>query len=287
MIEGFEILARLSGGDVVQSSRFRSTAPPSTRGADFSLDELRLFHQKLYILSANLGNPVRIFIVGSCVSRDAFNFTSRATLTDYVARTSLASAFGEPFPWLTNERIESALESKFQRRLVQIDASKKLRQLLETAQYDLVLLDLIDERFSLVKIGAARCTYSSEARKTGVANAPGAKFIRPSDELRHQWWKDGLNDLLAIAAKRGTRVVLNQVWWAASDDSGAEFDRVLVSEGNAHLARLYREIPESVERVSYDAQSFVGSTTHRWGRSPFHYTETVSHTLLSALQLDS
>ncbi|MEP9374092.1 DUF6270 domain-containing protein [Mesorhizobium sp. KR1-2] len=230
---------------------------------------------------------MRVFVVGSCVSRDAFNFTTHASLADYVARTSLASAFSDPFPWLTKERIENELESKFQRRLVHVDASKRLRRLLEEADYDLLLLDMIDERFSLVTIGSARCTYSSEARKTNVAKAPGARLIKPSDPVRHRWWKDGLVNLLDIAAKRRARVVLNEVWWAKIDDSGADFDPAEVSVGNENLARLYDEIPPSVERVRYPRDAFIGSTSHRWGRSPFHYTDDISRRLLSTLGIQA
>lgn len=106
---------------------------------------------------------MRLFIYGSCVSRDALEFQQDGPeLVKYVARTSLAVQQSAP------KVLTSLLEripSPFQREMMMIDMQKSLFQLLESEQYDVLLLDFIDERFGIAQ-------FEDDARFTLSADLP-------------------------------------------------------------------------------------------------------------------
>ena len=70
-----------------------------------------------------------VFIIGSCVTRDAFELPGHGyTIADYVARSSFAcSTRRHPFP-LGIDRLDptGAVDSNWQRRMVEIDLSRGL-----------------------------------------------------------------------------------------------------------------------------------------------------------------
>lgn len=90
---------------------------------------------------------MRLFIYGSCVSRDMLEYQqAEVTLVKYIARSSLAAQLSVPFK---NEAILDRLPSKFQREMLQVDMEKTLFKQLQQSDFDVLLLDFIDERFSI------------------------------------------------------------------------------------------------------------------------------------------
>ena len=78
----------------------------------------------------------KILIFGSCVSRDPFTDNVFGfKLVDYYARSSFASLSGEKF---TSPLDLSLIESKFQRRMIQRDASKLFLEALSLLEYDIL-----------------------------------------------------------------------------------------------------------------------------------------------------
>ena len=97
-----------------------------------------------------------IFIYGSCVSRDAFNFAEEGDfqIVDYYARSSLVSALAPPLSpaMYPLEKITS----NFRRRSVERDISKTLLHALAQKSYHILLIDFVDERLHLVKVKRER-----------------------------------------------------------------------------------------------------------------------------------
>ncbi len=91
-----------------------------------------------------------LLIYGSCVSRDIFNLEESRDfkLTDYYARSSMASLCSEAYE---NEEALSRIPSAFRRRMVACDFSKEILSAKDKfAAADVILIDLIDERFDLI-----------------------------------------------------------------------------------------------------------------------------------------
>ena len=111
--------------------------------------------------------PVSVSIFGSCVSRDLLEYDAarNVKLDLYFARQSIVSAVSVEVP-INFEEIN--LQSNFQKRQIYYDFKKAAFQMLQEKMSDFLFLDLVDERFSLVKIGNSYVTKSSTLLESGV-----------------------------------------------------------------------------------------------------------------------
>ncbi|WP_313661941.1 DUF6270 domain-containing protein [Cellulosimicrobium cellulans] len=237
-------------------------------------------------------NAVRVTIVGSCVTRDAFDLSSdqRWELSAYYARSGLASAMSDrEYPGVDLTGIESA----FQRRMVEQDLGKSLASHLAQDTSDLIVYDPIDERFDLAvhPVSGAVCTLSAELSR--AAHVPVSRTILSGSEEFYVLWEQGWVRLLAALDARGRRAHLrvNAAKWATALDDGSDFPAVYppdrIGRANEFLDRLYRRMSEDIpagQIVSFSARNGgVAASDHKWGRSPFHYQEAFYDHLRSAL----
>lgn len=225
---------------------------------------------------------MKIFLLGSCVSRDSLNFgkTGEFQIEEYIARSSLASIFSEiPFDDIFSKR----LESKFQQNLVNIDISKRAVQLIEQSDADLYLIDLIDERFDLLETAPEkRCTISGEFRNTGaLKDIANAKIIRSGSEDFFKRWEKGFVSLLRILEKANKldKIRINKVYWQSEMENGEQYkspSKDVINKANETLSKMYSFIEKHLSHshfFTYDDNEMKGASTHKWGPAPFHYID--------------
>lgn len=238
-----------------------------------------------------------LLISGSCVSRDIFNILEGVKggdieLLEYFARSSMASAFCES---AVAAHIDlKKITSNFQRRNVAYDLEKKLASFLRLSSFDLLLIDFIDERFDLyVFDDGSICTLSNEFLSTGFDKfSSEGRVVRSGSEEFFQLWEHGWERLVSLLkeCRLLERVRLNRVFWASRTESGTEFGGVFSAETiarqNDFLRQLYDRASLDLQPsqfLIFDQSVFVGSESHRWGISPFHYTDTYYKLALSLL----
>lgn len=228
---------------------------------------------------------MKVYIYGSCVSRDAFEFEGAPTLVDYRARSTVGSAFGPPVDVKQVSGIDFGDNtSRFQGRMVKADIEKTLPRDLLRSTFDLLLVDFIDERFSVVRVGDGVVTRSTDALKCGLQSYPMDRIHFGSDEhmeLFRAGWKRLLQTVPA------SKIVINRVYWAEFDSEGEPVEDALkVSQSNDVLSRLYEIAGASPEIrfIDYPASAFTADPSHKWGRSPFHYVPDLYDMTLKALQ---
>lgn len=227
---------------------------------------------------------MRVYIYGSCVTRDAFNLSGAPDLVNYRARSTMGSAFGPKIDksQLRGFDIEKN-PSPFQRRMVKADIEKSLPSDLRQAEFDALILDFIDERFSVARVGAGLVTRSADAVKCGLRCDPSALVHFGSDEhleLFRAGWKSLLNTVDA------EKIIVNRVYWAKDDSDGIPVeDSAMVDRSNMSLDRLYAvvEADPRIRIIDYPAGSFVAASKHKWGRSPFHYVPEMYEATLKRL----
>lgn len=240
-------------------------------------------------------NP-KLLIHGSCVSRDAFGDqylqASRCELVGYHARSSLATVFSRG---MIDDVDFDAIASPFQRRMVRSDIEHGLAEMLEAGEYDLLLIDLIDERFSLfVDAHGARCTISGELLSSGFdPNSRRGTIIKPFTDEFFDLWEDGWRKLVAALDARGHlgKVVVNAVFWSQACSDGTSFmpaySRDDIERANAFLRRQYARMRADLNEEQFlkvDPSLLVGAVDHRWGKSPFHYVDAYYNNLLENLE---
>ena len=233
---------------------------------------------------ARASRPMRVLVVGSCVSRDTFEFLRPDcfTLQGYVARQSLISAFGPP----ADPHFDlSVLPSAFQRRMLEGDSRSSLPALVEelAAEVDLVLWDLVDERLGVLDHeGGAVSTDSVELRQARLeGHAPSgpagpafgsAEHLSRFTAVLPQW-----RDLLE---RHGllSRTILVAPPWAASTTTGEATPASFGLEAEranevteAYLAAAVQVL--SVPVLGRDLVDVRGEAAHQWGQAPFHYDD--------------
>lgn len=213
----------------------------------------------------------RIFVLGSCVSRDAFEVNDRnQLLSGYRARTSFATLFDPPMA--IDEEQLSANPSAFQRRMVRSDMLKDSFTLASETIGDTVLVDFIDERFDLIKLGDTRISLSPELKKTAFHFSAGQRVLNHDSEYFEAFRTNWLHLVENLPHKQ---VVVNGVYWSKINDSGDGLpnqDRIEVE--NYKLFKLYEIIESSTPEVTfikYNKNDLVADHSHKWGQSPFHY----------------
>lgn len=236
---------------------------------------------------------LNVLIFGSCVSRDIFNFdtTDQVRLVDYYARSSLASAF---CPLTREENLSHRIVSPFQRRIVKADLDRSFREQLACLDFDVLLIDFIDERFDLfVTDDGHVITLSNELLSTGFAPASErGTVIRSGSEPFFDLWQAGWKSFMDTLDRHGQRgkVKINQVFWSTETSSKDAFfpgysARGIV-EANRFLSRLYErtrcDLPNG-QFLAFPASCFIACEKHRWGISPFHYVDSYYQDALAQL----
>lgn len=223
-----------------------------------------------------------IFVHGSCVSRDLFELPG-LSLAGYRARTSLASLTSQPL-FYEDEKL-SLNKSEFQRRMVKGDLEKTNLDLAESTAGNYVLVDLIDERLPLRSSTLGMYTASPEYDKTGL-NLGGDELCRGSNRyysLFQKGWE------IFSRRLRHKVIILNRVYWATHREDGTKLpDQAKIALENDRLSRLYsiiEALTPSIFTLDYTSGDLLAATSHRWGVSPYHYSQTTNQ--VSAGQLRS
>lgn len=259
---------------------------PATRVTAFVRDGLGHLLQSRDVAVSHTEPGRRVIIFGSCVSRDAFALAEHElTLAAYIARSSIASAFDSRKPSTGVKHYLPQIESAFQRKAVSRDFARSASALLRATPCEIVLLDLIDERFALLDMDGALVTISNELRKTGFPMA--GRIVAPGSPEHLQAWSQGLDRFLAALGHRP--LVVNRVRWASHDNHGAPLpDQPRTLRANTMLDQMYArlaKVPE-VRFIDYPDALLVADREHKWGVSPFHYIRGMyDHTMAELTRL--
>ncbi|MNM50584.1 hypothetical protein D3C81_616280 [compost metagenome] len=227
-----------------------------------------------------------VLIYGSCVSRDIFNLKESGAfkLIDYYARSSMASFTSAAYQ---NDAALDRITSDFRRRMVANDFSKALlgaAEVLESA--DVILIDLIDERFDLLALPSGELiTHSPELAESGLLKDPciaGFEVIKSSSAMHRELWQQGMKlffDLLRKLDKLDS-VLVNQVFWSSRfekrTDTKFPITRAAIDQANQELSWMYEVLHGELKEEQFMAFSpalLTADESHRWGASPFHYCE--------------
>ena len=254
-------------------------------------------HENLGVSKAPSATPgdtrsnqqLRIFAYGSCVSRDAFQELDAPILVDYFARSCIGSAFSAPRRHLESISLESN-PSAFQRRMVRTDLSKDLEAILLDSEFDLLLVDFIDERLHLIRSTTGYDTYSPELSRTGFEVDPEL-LVEPGSDEYMSAFRSGWEKLLELVPAQ--RIVVSRAFWATHDETRAELsDPTNIARNNNVLERLYDYACSTpgVRVIDYTNDELTADSIHKWGISPFHYSKAFYRKtveFLSALEIPS
>jgi hypothetical protein len=229
----------------------------------------------------------KVFVLGSCVSRDPLELVEHPfELVGYLARSSFASGFDTAPAAAELKANVGMIASSFQRRMVENDLSRGSASQLLGSTADVILIDLIDERYPLAAPGSGGLvTLSSELLSTGLAIADDAR-IAFDDERHFDSWKRGV-DAFAACGVDLSRVVINEAFWAETTETGEQISSAgWIQRNNVGLARRYaylRTFPFA--SIIYPPHLLVARSDHRWGLAPYHFGNATYRYCLDELSL--
>lgn len=227
----------------------------------------------------------RVFIYGSCVSRDTFEHfdPDQFELVQYVARQSALSAYTRPVTLIS----PPSLESPFQQRMVSGDFASNLQALIPEAgsQIDLVLVDLTDERLgAYVLPDGSVITRSTELINSGAEGLlpAGSQHLPFGSDQHFQYWSQGIAAVGELIRQHmpHAAVVLLDIPWAERSDTGASTPSsfgISAAEANP-VFQAYAQVAKQAlraETVTLRPDEVVSSDSHPWGDAPFHYAGPV------------
>lgn len=223
-----------------------------------------------------------VLILGSCVSRDVFNFNDKYFhIVAYHARSSLATLANSTS--LINHSFKlniSNIASSFQRKMVEGDFSMSVLTSLKTISFDKLLIDFIDERFHLAILNENQdvVTRSNEFLKTKIK--PIGIIDKYSDLYFEKWCKglDCLCDILKTT-KQLDKVRVQKAFWTNQLDNGkklSDYEDQIIKKENDKLNKMYNYLESKIHKnqfIEIPNELIIINSLHKWGLSPFHYID--------------
>lgn len=215
---------------------------------------------------------------------DPFEFK----LVSYFARSSFASIGSEP---VDDQATLLAIESNFQRRMVKADLSKCIFSEIENADYDIFIVDFIDERFNVLLLNENQLvTVSNEYKKANLGKYNG-RVISWNSAEKFSHWKVGFDKLIEKLKSSGNlhKLKILKVLWSSSDTSGEKspnYTIEFIEENNNYLLELYSYVASKIGTgyfVDFADEDFKSDPNHRWGLEPFHYAAGFYRKVLSKI----
>ncbi|MBM7824608.1 hypothetical protein JOD55_000435 [Arcanobacterium pluranimalium] len=217
-----------------------------------------------------------VFIYGSCVSRDVVRVAAEKhnlVATDYHARSSWVSKFSPPTQ-LPN--VASALTSPFQQRMVNNDFQSIKFDETPMTSSDIVLLDLIDERYGVFVSPNGYITSSTELYNSQwLKHMYHGDLIQFGTRTHFELFKKASLDLLTHL--NGAKTLLIKSDFASKTDLDESVPYVLgrSAEEWADIYQPYYEHLSQLGMTILDVPSelCLATKNHLWGLAPFHYID--------------
>lgn len=227
----------------------------------------------------------RIFVYGSCVSRDTLEFLDpeKFQLVDYLARHSLLSAGTD-----ASYKLPADLQvpSDFQARMIQTDwQGQRLSNLASlSSTVDLLMWDLIDERHGVHWFPTGEIV----TRSIDVLGSEPASSLLLDDtripfgsNTHFEGWAEKAREFVNFLKEHGLleRTRLIRVNWAQTVTDGTEVPSsmgISSTEANADFQRYYTLLKSlDVPTIEVPEDIVQADPNHRWGLAPFHYVPAV------------
>jgi len=209
-------------------------------------------------------------IHGSCVSRDFAEFENW-NVVNYQARSSMCSKTGVPTQY--DKNLLSGIGSNFQKRMVEWDLASRP---FNSENADLILMDLIDERFDIFQHGMTVSTISQAYHDAKIVTSiPGiSRRVERGSEEHFEFFTKGVERFSKDIDKP---VILHNARWSTHylvDNKLRKFEREEFHLKNNNLLDAFSEI--LLEYIPFlDVVSspdlLISDPNHKWGLAPFHY----------------
>lgn len=226
-----------------------------------------------------------IAIIGSCDSRDIFRVQeeyfnlTQYNITNYIARSSIVSMMSSPINIDVNG---ISLQSKFRKHSLYNDITKKgLVNLGEKCEeIDYVIIDFMEERFDILRIGEAYVTNSWEFRESNLMEEWSYDLIKRDEVGLKEIWKEKCMLFIEELKKnfKPEQIILHEAYMVfqyKKNESLYEFkDKENIEKMNSILKEYYSFFKENFSGIhvwSFNQKENYCDSNHIWGCQPYHF----------------
>jgi hypothetical protein len=239
-------------------------------------------------------DKIRVAILGSCVTRDLFEFQKSALdnfeICFYMARSSVISYMAMPS---TDPRVR-ILGEGFEDKRARYDLCKDHWAELERSRPDIILVDFIDERIGLIQHNGSIFSASGPMIKAFERANIEFEIKRPwSTEMKtlREW---AIPAFLEKASSICQNIFVHKAVWATTyrdkkndvvSFENSEFSK-LIDLNNEILNNMIvplEDSPTAVEQIGGLESGLMAGGDHKWAFCPYHYTSAYYKTVAKQL----
>ena len=230
----------------------------------------------------------KVNIFGSCVTRDLLEYDRKKlfSIGEYIARQSIISFLSTPIN-LNEHNIQ--LESDFQKKQLISDLNKSGFQQLKSNAGDLLIIDLIEERFKIGKLRKTYFTLSNEFTQSKVFRDDKIKTYEKKIYNGKVYFnfrdiKKYINNFakMILEIYLQEQIIIHEVYLAnyylGEDGIKKEFTRNYIRYNlrvNKILEYMYVCLKQAIPyaNVLSISSEYVADEKHKWGLAPMHFQE--------------
>lgn len=252
---------------------------------------------------------IKINILGSCLSRDTIWFDNGINyeVPVYKARTSIVSNLQKNSFKL--KRKDLNLSSEFQKDVILSDFNKTVYEELEENKSEYLMIDFIDERFSIAKIKINNeykkvnyVTYSNELINSCFLDNYKYELVDKKwigdklyfDGTSLDYYLDKLIDKLIDIYNENKIIIhkayMEKIYYDASGKKNC-FDKKIQNDVeqknlvyNYMYTYLQKYMPKSKSIDVKSEKKFLIDANHRWGLTTMHYEKAYYYEVLRKLK---
>ncbi|MPM58181.1 hypothetical protein SDC9_105010 [bioreactor metagenome] len=254
---------------------------------------------------------IKIDIIGSCVTRDAFEFTkymllnNKYSINNYISKTSIISLTSNIIDKVGCD-ISNTKMTAWEKRQVEYDLNKAWINILKKSDSDIIIIDLIDERYDICSINGTYFTKSNLFNKLKFKSDNNIEIKNRFSEDVYNLWFKSVESYIYELKKLKKKVLVHKALWkneyvnnninkslskniylnniAYSLYYGNIFDfrnkirkfnnitQVKIEKNNKILNEYYNVFTlEKDFQIIEILKDFKCDKGHKWGLAPFHY----------------
>ena len=174
--------------------------------------------------------------------------------------------------------------------MVESDFNNDVIKSVSKNDYDFLLIDFLVDRLHIAEIDGKLVTRSVEFLRSGIKPD---KVINTFSDQYFKLWKEGVDNLFTTVSNTvGLEAIrINKVYWTdtATDAQdtiklGEKWD---IEKNNAKLDAMYEYVENilpSLSIIEVDKNLLIADSNHKWGLSPFHYTDDYYQKMLEIIK---
>ncbi|MCF3600439.1 DUF6270 domain-containing protein [Planktothrix agardhii 1032] len=208
-------------------------------------------------------------------------------MNNYSARSSLISRVSIPVKLDISQYLKQSKLPNFESRMIKEDFEKNFSYL-EKFEGFTVIIDLIDERFSLIKLQDSYITRSEQFVQSGIYSFLEKEFGKNIEYIHRGTYKDF--DLWVESCKKFSEImkklqknniiIFHKVFQAKfylKDTQLKEFEDIakieLHNENLSYYYNVFEEICQPQHIIQVPSEKTIAQANHQWGLAPMHFTD--------------